>query len=193
MRKGDDTRARMVATTARLLMTQGYHGTGLGQVLEEARAPKGSLYHHFPGGKEELAAEAVRRSAEEWRVAVLAVVEASPSPSPLRAVRAVCELLATRLEASAFRDGCPVATVALEASASSDLMHEACSEAYRTWQLVLADRLLAHGLPAARAARLGTTILAAVEGGLLLAKAARSGEPLRRVGEEIEALLGLLG
>jgi TetR/AcrR family transcriptional repressor of lmrAB and yxaGH operons len=188
MRKGDQTRARMVGTTARLLTTQGYHGTGLGQVLAEAHAPKGSLYFHFPGGKEELAAEAVRRSAAEWREAVLAVVTAAPNP--LRAIRAVCDLLAQRLEHSQFQDGCPVATIALEAAPTSDVICEATREAYRTWELLIEEKLRAGGLPEARAARLATTMLAAVEGGMVLAKASRSGEPLRRVGAELEALMG---
>lgn len=187
MKKGDATRARMVDTAARLYATQGYHGTGLGQVLAEAHAPKGSLYFHFPGGKEELAAEAIRASAETWRHAVLAVVESAPTPT--RAIRAVCDLLATRLEASGFVDGCPIATIALEAAPISDPIHEAAAEAYRTWQSVIEARLVAQGAPAARAPRLATTILAAIEGALILAKAARSGEPLRRVGAELEHLL----
>lgn len=190
MKKGNETRSRMVDTTARLLTTQGYHGTGLGQVLAEARAPKGSLYFHFPGGKEELAAEAVRHSAAEWRAAISTVVDAAPSP--LDAIRAVCELLASRLEASAFLDGCPVATVALEAAPTSQPIHEACAEAFMTWQRVIEDKLRAAGVPVARAERLATTLLAAIEGAQVLAKAARSGEPLRRVGSELPALLKLL-
>jgi TetR/AcrR family transcriptional repressor of lmrAB and yxaGH operons len=178
----------MLDATARLLQSQGYHGTGLGQILDDARAPKGSLYFHFPGGKEELAAEALRRSAAAWRDAVLAVVEAAPTP--VRAVRAVCELLASHLEASQFRDGCPIATVALEAAPTSQLIHEACAEAYRIWQGVLERRLQDLGAPAARAERLAITMLAAIEGAMVLAKAARSGEPLRQVGAELEALLG---
>ncbi len=190
MKKGTETRGRMVDTTARLLTTQGYHGTGLGQVLAEARAPKGSMYFHFPGGKEELAAEAVRRAAAEWRAAIAAVVDAAPSP--LESIRAVCEMLAVRLESSAFLDGCPVSTVALEAAPTSQAIHEACAEAFMTWQLVIEDKLRAAGVPVARAERLATTLLAAIEGAMVLAKAARSGEPLRRVGAELPALLKLL-
>jgi TetR/AcrR family transcriptional repressor of lmrAB and yxaGH operons len=188
MKKGDATRGRMIEATARLLQAQGYHGTGLGQVLSEARAPKGSLYFHFPGGKEELAAEALRRAAAEWRTAVLAVVTAAPSP--YAAIKAVCELLATRLEASDFADGCPIATVALEAAPTSQAIHEACADAYRTWEGVIEDRLRAEGVPAARAERLSTVVLAAIEGALVLAKASRSAAPLRRVGAELPALLG---
>ena len=188
MRKGDATRGRIIDTTARLLTQQGYHGTGLGQVLALAHAPKGSMYFHFPGGKEELAAEAVRRAAAEWREAVLAAVAAAANP--LRAVRAVCELLAQRLEASRFQDGCPVATIALEAAPTSDLICEATREAYASWQTLIEERLRQLEVPEARAVRLATVILAAIEGALVLAKASRSGEPLRRVGAELEVLLG---
>ena len=187
MKKGAETRGRMVETTARLLTQQGYHGTGLGQVLAEARAPKGSMYFHFPGGKEELAAEAVRRSAAEWRAAIAAVIAAAPSPQG--AIRAVCEWLADRLEGSGFRDGCPVATVALEAAPTSQPIHEACAEAFQIWQQVIEDDLRGAGVPAPRSERLATTVLAAIEGAMVLAKAQRSGAPLRRVGAELPALL----
>jgi TetR/AcrR family transcriptional repressor of lmrAB and yxaGH operons len=187
VKKGELTRARIVDTAARLLTTQGYHGTGLGQVLDESRAPRGSLYFHFPGGKEELAAEALRASAASWRQAVLASLESAPTS--VRAIRSVCELLATRLEQSAFQDGCPIATVALEAAPTSDLLHEATAEAYRTWLDVIEARLTAIGMPAGRASRLATLILASIEGAMVLAKATRSGEPLRRVGAELETLL----
>jgi TetR/AcrR family transcriptional repressor of lmrAB and yxaGH operons len=187
MRKGDATRARMVETTARLLQAQGYHGTGLGQVLSEARAPKGSLYFHFPGGKEALAAEALRRAADAWRDAVLAVVEAAPRAAD--AVVALCDLLAARLEASGFADGCPIATVALEAAPTSDAIHETCAAAYGSWQAVIEARLRRDGRVGARARRQATLVLAAIEGALVLSKAGRSAAPLRRVGTELRAIL----
>jgi TetR/AcrR family transcriptional repressor of lmrAB and yxaGH operons len=187
MKKGDETRGRLLAATAKLLQTQGFHGTGLSQVIDEARAPKGSLYFHFPGGKEELTAEALRRSADEWQAAVLAVLAATPDP--IAGVGAVCTLLARTLEATAFRDGCPLATVALEASASSDRIHEVCTAAYRGWQRLIEERLVSIGIDGARAEGLATFVLAAIEGALLLAKAHRSAEPLRRVGAELQAML----
>ena len=187
MKKGDQTRGRLLAAAAKLLQTQGFHGTGLSQVIDEARAPKGSLYFHFPGGKEELTAEALRRSADEWQAAVLAVLAATPDA--IAGVGAVCALLASTLEATAFRDGCPLATVALEAAASSDRIHEVCAAAYRGWQRLIEERLVAMGLDGARAEQLSTFVLAAIEGALLLAKAHRSAEPLRRVGAELQAML----
>jgi TetR/AcrR family transcriptional repressor of lmrAB and yxaGH operons len=187
VKKGEETRGRMIATASRLFTTQGYHGAGLNQILDEARAPKGSMYFHFPGGKEELAAEAVRAAAAEWRVTVLGATGTAGSPA--RAVRAVCELLATRLEASGFVEGCPVATVALEAAPTSDAIHEACAEAYRTWREVIGAALRTGGASEARAERLATLVLSAVEGAMLLCKAERSGKPLRAVGAELELLL----
>jgi TetR/AcrR family transcriptional repressor of lmrAB and yxaGH operons len=190
MKKGDETRGRLLATTAKLLQSQGFHGTGLSQVIDEAHAPKGSLYFHFPGGKEELTAEALRRSADEWEAAVLAVLAAAPDPGA--GVGAVCGLLARTLEASAFRDGCPLATVALEASASSDRIHEVCTAAYRRWQRLIEAQLARVGVDGARAEQLATFVLAALEGALLLAKAHRSAEPLYRVGVELEAMLAAI-
>lgn len=187
MKKGDETRARMVETTARLLTTQGFHGTGLGQVLAEARAPKGSMYFHFPGGKEELGAEAIRHAAGAWRADVLAGIEGAASP--IDAIRAACELLARRLESSDFLDGCPVATVALEAAPTSQALHEACADAFRTWLAVIEDRLREVGVTGERAERIATTVLAAVEGAMVLSKALRSAEPLRRIGAELPSLL----
>ena len=187
MKKGEETRGRMIATASRLFTTQGYHGAGLGQILEEARAPKGSMYFHFPSGKEELAAEAVRAAAETWRTTVLGA--AGGAGSPARAARAVCELLAQRLEASGFVEGCPVATVALEAAPTSDAIHEACAEAYRRWREVIGLALRAGGASEARAERTATLVLAAVEGAMLLCKAERSARPLHLVGQELEALL----
>jgi TetR/AcrR family transcriptional regulator, lmrAB and yxaGH operons repressor len=190
MKKGDETRGRLLSATAKLLQTQGFHGTGLSQVIDEARAPKGSLYFHFPGGKEELTAEALRRSADEWQEAVLAVL--AGAPDPIAGVGAVCALLARTLEATAFRDGCPLATVALEASASSDRIHEVCAAAYGGWQRLIEAQLTGVGIDEPRAERLATFVLAAIEGALLLAKAHRSGEPLRRVGAELQAMLAAL-
>jgi TetR/AcrR family transcriptional repressor of lmrAB and yxaGH operons len=190
MKKGDETRGRLLSATAKLLQSQGFHGTGLSQVIDEAHAPKGSLYFHFPGGKEELTAEALRRSADDWQAAVLAVLAAAPDP--VAGIGAVCDLLASTLEASAFRDGCPLATVALEASASSDRIHEVCTVAYGGWQRLIAAQLIGAGVDAARAERLATLVLAAIEGALLLAKAHRSAEPLRLVGGELGAMLAAI-
>lgn len=190
MKKGERTRQKMIEATSTLLQARGFHGTGLNDIIKQSGAPKGSLYFHFPGGKEELAAAAVRSSGAQWRANVLAVLGAAPDPAT--GARAVCQLLAESLEATDYDHGCPVATVALDSAARSDALHAACSEVYATWQRIIEEQLLEAGLPEARAARSATAVLAMVEGAMMLSKAYRDTEPLRRVGDELAEMFALL-
>jgi TetR/AcrR family transcriptional repressor of lmrAB and yxaGH operons len=169
----------LLRTAAGLFQAQGFHATGLNQVVAEGRAPKGSLYFHFPGGKEQLAAESVAMAADEVRARLLAVDD----------LDAALELFATRLVASDFRDGCPVATVALDVAGESEPIRLACTEAYASWHEVLTDFLVRQGIGAARAGGLATTVLAAVEGALLLARLERDVTPLRQVGADMRVLI----
>lgn len=187
MKSPIDSRARFVETTAALLRRQGYHATGLAQVVEESGAPKGSLYFHFPGGKEELAKAALERSGQEMQEKLAASIVGARSPAA--AVRAVTSRLADDLEASRFQDGCPVATVALEAAAQVPALQAVCSASYARWQTLLEAYLGRAGLPAERARALGNLVLAAVEGALLLSRAHADTAPLRAAGEELASLL----
>jgi TetR/AcrR family transcriptional regulator, lmrAB and yxaGH operons repressor len=187
MKKGDATRARMIQTTADLMQKQGYHGTGLSQILAESGAPKGSLYFHFPGGKEELACAALTESGAQWRALLQA--EIADVRDPRAAITGVCKALADELERSKFQNGCPIATVALEAATASDAVQATCAEQYRMWQRLIEDRLAALGLPERTAADLATMLLSAIEGAMLLARVHRSREPLERVGRVLSNML----
>ena len=179
MAKRGETRERLLRTAATLFRTQGYHATGLNQVVAEGGAPKGSLYFHFPGGKEQLAVESVALSAGEVHTTLGAADD----------LEQVLELFAEHLVASDFRNGCPVATVALDAAGESEPIRKACATAYDSWQDLLVDFLVRQGIPARRAPGLATTVLAAVEGALLLAKTRRDVAPLRQVAADLRILL----
>ena len=118
MKKGDRTREKLVEATATLLQRQGFHGTGLLDIVKESGAPRGSLYFHFPDGKEALACAALEGAGSRYRELIEALVAAAPHPGD--AVYAVCEFLGQSLEASKFTEGCPLATVGLEASSTSE-------------------------------------------------------------------------
>lgn len=188
MPEKSSTRDRMIAATARLLQRQGMAATGLADVLEASAAPRGSLYHHFPRGKDQLAAEAIRLSSARITRTIEAAMTGAPSlPAAIHAFAAFYE---TTLAASDFRDGCPVATTALEAAAlGATEVEAACAEAFAAWQGPIASRLAADGHPPARAAELATLIIAALEGGLLLARAGRSVGPLVTVANQLADLL----
>jgi TetR/AcrR family transcriptional repressor of lmrAB and yxaGH operons len=182
-----DSKQRMIAATATLMQRQGYHATGLNQIVKEARAPKGSLYFHFPGGKEELAETALAEAGKQTRDELLAIVAAQPDPA--HAITAVVEWFSQRLVASDFADGCPVATVALEAAASTPRLQQACARHYGDWQAMMAAYLESFGLPTASARSMAALALASIEGALLLARAYRDVAILREIGQELRALV----
>ncbi|MGW4520298.1 TetR/AcrR family transcriptional regulator [Amycolatopsis sp. NPDC004378] len=182
-----DTRQRMLDTAADLFQTQGYHATGLTQLTTAGGAPKGSLYFHFPGGKEQLAAEAVRLSGERTGAVLEAVLRDAPDAAT--AVDRAVDALAGFLTGSDFQRGCPLATVALDAAAESVPIREACADGYSSWHGILRDYLAGQGLSAGRADELATVVLAAIEGGLLLARTRRDVAPLRAVAAHLHATL----
>jgi len=182
-----DTRERMVEVTARLLARQGYHATGLAQVLAEAGAPRGSLYFHFPEGKEQMAAEAVRRLGEQLGSALQAKMDSKPDVRS--GLQSVARMFARQPEATEFTLGCPVATTALEASDEAPALSAACADVFERWTMVLAERLKKERPRIAAPERLARTVLSLIEGALLLARVRRSVEPLRDAEVAIGSLL----
>jgi TetR/AcrR family transcriptional repressor of lmrAB and yxaGH operons len=182
------TRDAFIAATGRLLRRQGYEASGVNQIVAESGAPKGSLYFHFPGGKEELALAAMRREGGKLRAAIASVMDSSDDPG--EALGRLVDALAHGLESSGFRDGCPIATVTLEAATRSPAVQEAAAAVFDSWIEALEERLLAAGLDEATARRRAVLALAAIEGALILARARQDLEPLGAVRDELIALVG---
>ncbi len=181
---------RMLATAAELLQRQGYHGTGLAEVLAESGAPRGSMYFHFPGGKEQLACEALRASGQRWKSRIAEIVE--EVKDPVLVIERVCAMLGDELEASGYRLGCPVATVALEASTDSEPIRQTCADHFADWETIVAQHLEGHGVSAEAAKIAATVTLASIEGALLLARVYKSRLPLERVSRALQAQLPAL-
>jgi TetR/AcrR family transcriptional repressor of lmrAB and yxaGH operons len=188
--KGERTRAKLTATARELLQRQGYHATGLAQIVEESGAPRGSLYFHFPGGKEELAVAALRDAGDVWKHRIEAAIEAAPDLGA--GVVAVCKLFADELARSDWQLGCPLATVALEASASSEAVRQTCAQHFAGWEASIAARLAASGVDREAALRMAMFALATIEGALMLARVERSSRPLEVVGEGLRNLVSLV-
>jgi TetR/AcrR family transcriptional repressor of lmrAB and yxaGH operons len=170
-----------------LLRVQGFHATGLNQIVRDSGAPKGSLYHYFPHGKEQLAAAAIQTAGEDAERAFAQAF--ASSSSPVAALQAVASWLAGELERSNYRYGCPIATVALEAASTSALIRAACDTAYRSWQAVIAASLHANGVPRDDAADDAMLVLSALEGALILSRTRRDVRPMRLFSERVAALL----
>ncbi|HEY1276730.1 MAG TPA: TetR/AcrR family transcriptional regulator [Thermoleophilaceae bacterium] len=180
-----DSRDRMVRSAAVLFRERGYSGTGFRDVIAHSGAPRGSIYHHFPGGKAELAEEAVRYAAD----VVLARLErAGEGGDAVAALRAYLDGWRRQLERTGFSAGCPIVAVAIEPHESPGVT-EAVAEAFARWEDLLARLLRDSGIGRARAARLASTIVAAVEGAIVLCRARRDTMPLDDVGRELEAAI----
>lgn len=183
---GRASREAFITATGRLLRRQGYAATGLSEIVSASGAPRGSLYFHFPGGKEELAAAAMERTGEDLRAAIAAVVAAYPRAS--ESLSALIDGLGAGLEASGFRDGCPIATITLEASGSSETVRLAAERVFAAWLGALQEGLRADGLDSGQAARRALLVLSAIEGALLLSRARRDLVALEAVRDELAAL-----
>jgi AcrR family transcriptional regulator len=175
------TRERIVESSAELFRRQGYAATGVKQIVTAAQAPFGSLYHHFPGGKEQLGAEAVRTSGALYELLIPAIFD--PAPDLVSAVRAFFAGAAGHLIETDYEDACPIATVALEVSSTSETMREACADVFESWIAAGMPRFTAAGLDETTARRLVIGMIGALEGAFVLARATRSTEALHVAGE----------
>jgi TetR/AcrR family transcriptional regulator, lmrAB and yxaGH operons repressor len=181
--KGARTSARLVESMLELIQTRGYSGTGLNTVVAHANAPKGSLYFHFPGGKEALGEKAVELAADRFRTMV------SAEGTPGEVVRRVLDALANLLEQGDYQLGCPVSVVTLEMGAESDRLRGACADAFESWVAPLAAHLAAHGRSQAEARSLATATVGMVEGAVIMSRAQRSVTPLRCAADTVVPLL----
>jgi AcrR family transcriptional regulator len=179
------TKERIVETSAELFRRQGFAGTGVKQIVAEAGAPFGSLYHFFPGGKEQLGAEVIRWSGARYEQ--LLDLFFVPGADPVAATRAFFAAAAQTLRETDYADACPIATVALEVSSTSEPLREACAEVFESWVARTAECLRGAGVGRARARPLALAILALLEGAFVFARAMRSTDPLRAAGDAAAA------
>ena len=165
-----------------LMRERGVEATSFSDVLALSRAPRGSIYHHFPGGKAQLVEEATLY-AGEFTAAGLAAALAGDDP--VAAVRSFASSWVQTLHESDFGAGCPVVAATLEAEHSPGA-REAAATAFARWEDLLADGFERHLPSRERARSLATLVLAALEGAVVLARAERSTAPLERVAGELE-------
>jgi AcrR family transcriptional regulator len=170
------TRQRIVEASAELLRVKGYTGTGVKEIVALAQAPFGSLYHHFPGGKEQLGEEVIRWSGKMYGMLGPAVFD--PAPDVVTGVRDFFAGAAAHLEETGWQDACPIAMVALEVASTSEPLRIATAEVFTAWIDGLAPRFTAAGVPAPRDRELAIAMIAGLEGAFVLARAWRSQEPL---------------
>ncbi len=175
----------LVAATAQLLRRRGYAGTTVSEFLDAAGAANGSLYHHFPGGKEELASAAIEAAAEQVEAALLSAFDETEDVV-LAAQRSIDAMIAA-FEADP-RDGCPVAPTALDAAGISEPLRLAAASAFARWSDAF-ERALARTRDRETAAAQARVLLSAIEGALLLDRTSHSTEHLRALRDALPSLL----
>jgi TetR/AcrR family transcriptional repressor of lmrAB and yxaGH operons len=181
-----DTRSRMVASAALLLREHGVAGTSFARVLEHSSGPRGSVGFHFPEGKSQLVAEAVRW-AGGLMTRVLAKARAEGTPAD-QVFAMICDFYRRQLRESDYAAGCPVAAVAQEAHADPQF-RDVVDQVLADWRRELTGSLVASGHPRRAARELADLCIASMEGAILMARIDRSSKPLDVVQRRIAPLL----
>ena len=176
-------RGAIVRAAATLFRRNGFAATGINEIAEVSGAPKGSLYHYFPDGKDQIA-EAAIRFAGAGLVATLEKLE-KEHDTAASMIRAYCKLLAGWMAKSGFRDGCPISTTLLESAPQSVALTAAGREAFAGWCAVIARALVRDGFGKAEAKRLATLTVSAIEGALILARVEASATPIDDVAKSL--------
>jgi len=178
MAKDADSREKTLSAAVKLFSQRGYHGTVLQDILDAGGAPRGSLYFHFPKGKEQIGEAAVQLGTDGVRQFITDAAQTSGNVQAF--LVKLARGMAASLERSGYREGCPVATTALETAAQSDVLGRAARTAFQTWEQEIKRALISFGMTANQADRTATAVLSQLEGALLLARTYRSLEPMQR-------------
>ena len=180
-----DSRASMVRSAAALIRTRGVSGTSLSDVLADSGAPRGSIYHHFPEGKEQLAGDAIRWTSER----VLTYQRACPATTASGVLECFIGMWRQVVVASKATEGCVVAGVAIDTAAGEPGLIDVVRTTFRSWLDLLSDQLEAVGVPPARARPIAIATVAGMEGALILCRAEGNSGPLETVAAELMRLL----
>lgn len=174
------TKDRIIDSSAELFRRQGYSGTGVKQIVAAANAPFGSIYHFFPGGKEQLAAETIRSSGQLY-IQLFATI-AMQAPDVLTAVGDFFAGAAETLRETDYADACPIATVALEVASTSEPLRAATAAVFDSWIAGATEYFTAAHIPRDTARELALTMLSLLEGAFIFCRAMRTTEPLQVAG-----------
>lgn len=192
MPMSDETsaRARLLKTATGLLARSGYRDLGVTELLERSGVTAGSLYHHFPGGKEELAATAIRDAGVATRALLDQLLV---DHEPVEAIRTMFSVAAAGIEQSKWRLGCPVGTPAAEVSNAGPLVAGAIRESFDLWIEALSTAMADRGMAMDEALRLAGWCIAGYEGAVLLCRSQRDtsvmADAADRLADEIQSAL----
>ena len=184
--KKSNTKSAMLSAATKLFRDRGYEGVGIAKLLQSAGAPRGSLYFHFPGGKEQIGVETVELVANVVIERMRARNASGPSPEAY--IEGTFDAWAEGLANSDFRNGCLVAIIALEMASVSEPLHNAARTAFERWEEETAKIAQGWGLSEADARTFATALMIAVEGAIVVARARSSTQPFKDSARAMKAL-----
>ncbi len=182
-----DARANILLTMARLIEKQGYHATGVNEIIRESGAPKGSVYYYFPEGKEQIGAEAILESGKVIAGRLRGLLDQFPSPA--EAVQRFLIRMAENMESSGFGSGSPLTTASIETAMTSEPINQACRDAFELILSAFKDKFLAGGCTEIQATELALYVTTVVEGGILMSRTYHQAEPLRLAARHLQTYL----
>jgi TetR/AcrR family transcriptional repressor of lmrAB and yxaGH operons len=180
-------REKILQVASELMEKQGYHATGINEIIKKSKAPKGSLYYYFPDGKEQIASEAVLRAGEILAARIREKMENESNPA--QAIRNFLYLVANRMEETKFYTGSTLTMLAMETVTKSKRVNLACREAYQLVMNAFGDKLKQSGMDDEKAVAMAEMIVAAVEGSIVLSRTYQTTDPLRRVADHVYMML----
>jgi TetR/AcrR family transcriptional regulator, lmrAB and yxaGH operons repressor len=181
-------REKILQAASELMEKQGYHATGLNEIIQKSGAPKGSLYYYFPEGKEQIASEAILQAGKI--VSERFHERTAGETSPAQAIRDFLYMIAQRMEETNFYTGSTMTMIAMETASTSKKINAACREGYRLLIEAFKEKLLAGGMEESKAGDMAEMIVAAVEGGIILSRTYQDANHLRRIADHIFQMLG---
>jgi len=179
------TKRRMLASAAEVLRERGAAGVTIDEVLSRSGAPRGSVYHHFPGGRNQILIEALGFAGDS----LTAAIDEAASRGPMPLLREFVEMWEGVLRESDFAAGCPVAAASISTCEQDLRLSSDAARIFDHWREALTRSFVADGFDDREAGALATTMLAATEGAVILCRSLRSAQPLRDVAENIEFLV----
>ena len=185
--KGKDARDKILAAAAHLFQQLGYAATSIRLIISTSGQPKGSLYFHFPGGKQEMALAAATQSS----AFIIALIDDIfiTAPNTLTAITSICGAFTQQLKASGYRDGCPISPLATSATNETSPLRQSCASSYDQWLSAIKAGLKSHGIAEARSASLASLVLSSVEGAVLLSQVRHNTEALDLLPASLAPLL----
>jgi AcrR family transcriptional regulator len=187
MSKSSAARLNLVDTAANMLRRRGLNATSIRELAKESKAPLGSTYHYFPGGKSQVIQEALEYAGSQVELQLEQALEAGPQEG----IRFFVNQWASAVKAADYRAGCTVMAVAVEEPRDSDgeKARATAAEVFSHWEALLAASLRKSGIERRSADELATTVVACIEGAVAMARAKRSLKPMERVGNQLDNLL----